>query len=69
MDLPDLTLSYAISIHKSQGCEFDAAVIPVTSGPPALFNRNLLYTAVTRAKKLVVLIGSRAAIARMIANN
>ena len=67
--LPDLTLPYAISTHKSQGCEFDAAVIPVTSGPPALFNRNLLYTAVTRAKKLVVLIGSRAAIARMIANN
>ena len=69
VDLPDLTLSYAISIHKSQGCEFDAAVIPVTSGPPTLFNRNLLYTAVTRAKKLVVLIGSRTGISRMISNN
>ncbi len=68
-EVSDLALSYAISIHKSQGCEFDVVMIPVTGGIPSLFNRNLLYTAVTRAKKLVVLIGSRENIKRMVDND
>ncbi len=68
-ELNELVLSYAITIHKSQGSEFDAVVIPVLSGPPMLLTRNLLYTAVTRAKKMVVLIGTKGCVARMIHNN
>ncbi len=68
-DINDLTLSYAISIHKSQGCEFDVVIVPVTGGHERLFNRNLLYTAITRAKKLVVLIGSKYSIKRMVDND
>ena len=68
-DLSELTLSYAITIHKSQGSEFDCVIIPVVSGPPMLLTRNLLYTAVTRAKKMVVLIGTKQCIARMVHNN
>ena len=68
-DLSELTLSYAITIHKSQGSEFDVVIIPVVSGPPMLLTRNLLYTAVTRAKKMVVLIGTKQCIARMVHNN
>ncbi|MCL2621929.1 MAG: ATP-dependent RecD-like DNA helicase [Firmicutes bacterium] len=67
-DLANLVLSYAITIHKSQGCEFDTAVIPVTSGAYMVLTRNLLYTAITRAKKLVVLVGSRENIAKMVNN-
>ena len=67
--LGELTLSYAITIHKSQGSEFDVVIIPVLSGPPMLLTRNLLYTAVTRAKKMVVLIGTKQCIARMVHNN
>ena len=62
-------MSYAITIHKSQGSEFDVVVIPVLSGPPMLLTRNLLYTAVTRAKKMVVLIGTKQCVARMVHNN
>lgn len=69
MDLNELVLSYAITIHKSQGSEFDVAVIPVNLGGGAIFNRNLLYTALTRAKKMVVLVGTKYAIKRMIDNN
>ena len=65
----DLVLSYAISIHKSQGSEFDVIIIPVTAGSPQLFTRNLLYTAITRAKKMVVLMGDANNIKRMINNN
>jgi len=68
-EMSELTLSYAITIHKSQGSEFDVVVIPVVSGPPMLLTRNLLYTAVTRAKKMVVLIGTKQCIARMVHNN
>ena len=68
-DIDDLTLAYAISVHKSQGCEFDVAVIAVTGGPPTLLTRNLLYTALTRAKKLAVLVGSRYNVERMVKNN
>ena len=68
-DLGELTLSYAITIHKSQGSEFDVVIIPVISGPPMLLTRNLLYTAVTRAKKMVVIIGTKQCVARMVHNN
>jgi len=68
-DLSEIVLSYAITIHKSQGSEFDCVIIPVLSGPPMLLTRNLLYTAVTRAKKMVVLVGSEACIKRMVRNN
>ena len=68
-ELDQLTLSYAITIHKSQGSEFDAVVIPILGGNPMLYSRNLLYTAVTRAKKLVVIIGNQLATINMIKNN
>ena len=68
-ELNQITLAYAITIHKSQGSEFDAVVIPLVSGAPIIITRNLLYTAITRAKKVVVLIGSKQSLARMIYNN
>lgn len=68
-ELSQLTLAYAITIHKSQGSEFDAVVIPLVSGAPVIITRNLLYTAITRAKKVVVLVGSKQNLARMIYNN
>ena len=68
-DINDLTLAYAISVHKSQGCEFDAVVLPIVGGPPTLLTRNLLYTAITRAKKLVVLVGTKYMIEKMVKNN
>ena len=67
-ELGDLDLAYAITVHKSQGSEYPAVILPVLSGPSGLFNRNLLYTAVTRAKKCVVILGSREGVERMIAN-
>lgn len=68
-DLYQITLAYAITIHKSQGSEFDCVVIPLVPGAPIIITRNLLYTAITRAKKAVVLIGSKQLLARMIHNN
>lgn len=68
-DLQQITLAYAITIHKSQGSEFDCVVIPLVPGAPIIITRNLLYTAITRAKKTVVLIGSKQLLARMIHNN
>ena len=65
----ELQSCYAMTIHKSQGSEFDAVVIPVVAGATQIITRNLLYTAVTRAKKLVVLVGPKKNIARMIFNN
>jgi len=67
--LDDLELAYCISVHKSQGSEFPAVVLPVWNWPPMLMTRNLLYTAVTRAKKLVVLVGKEDCARRMVANN
>ena len=55
--MEELTLSYAITVHKSQGSEFKAVIIPIFSGYSGFLNRNLLYTAVTRAKEMVILIG------------
>ncbi|MDO5026723.1 MAG: ATP-dependent RecD-like DNA helicase [Tissierellia bacterium] len=68
-DLSELSLSYAITIHKSQGSEFPVVVIPMVSGPYMLLSRNILYTAITRAKKLVVLVGSERVMKSMIENN
>lgn len=67
-DLAELVLSYAITIHKSQGSEFDVVIIPVVAGAPMLLTKNLLYTAVTRAKRMVVLVGTKQNIFRMVKN-
>ncbi len=66
--LEELELAYAITIHKSQGSEYPAVVIPLLTGPRMLMNRNLLYTAVTRAKKCVTLVGNDSTFQEMIAN-
>lgn len=66
--LDELELAYAITIHKSQGSEYPAVIIPLLSGPKMLFNRNILYTAVTRAKTCVAIVGSDAAVQAMIEN-
>ncbi len=68
-DIGELSLAYAITIHKSQGSEFDVVVIPIISGPSIILTRNLIYTAITRAKKMVVLVGSKKYLRRMISNN
>jgi exodeoxyribonuclease V alpha subunit len=68
-DLEQLILSYAITVHKSQGNEYPVVVIPVTTQHFLMLQRNLLYTAVTRAKKMVVLIGTKRAIAIAVKNN
>ena len=67
--LEELELAYAVTVHKSQGSEYRVVVIPVYSGPPMLLTRNLLYTAVTRAKELAVLVGEPTTLERMIDNN
>lgn len=66
--LEELELAYAVTIHKSQGSEYPAVVIPLLSGPRMLLNRNLLYTAVTRARKCVTLVGSEETFREMINN-
>lgn len=66
--LDELELAYAITIHKSQGSEYPAVVIPLLNGPSMLMNRNLLYTAVTRARKCVTLVGNDATFNQMIQN-
>jgi exodeoxyribonuclease V alpha subunit len=68
-NLIELTLAYAVTIHKSQGSEFDFVVIPVVGGAPTILTKNLLYTAVTRAKQFVMLVGSRKNISYMVHNN
>lgn len=66
--LEELELSYAVTIHKSQGSEYPAVIMPLLSGPRMLFNRNLLYTGVTRAKNCVTILGSSEMVCSMIAN-
>lgn len=66
--LDELELAYAITIHKSQGSEYPAVILPLLSGPQMLFNRNLLYTAVTRARKCVTVVGSEKTFEEMIQN-
>ena len=67
--LDELELAYAITIHKSQGSEYPAVIMPLLSGPKQLFNRNLLYTGVTRARNCLTILGNREIIGEMIANN
>ena len=67
-NLDELELAYAITIHKSQGSEYPAVVLPLLGGPKQLFNRNLLYTAVTRARKCVTIVGSAETVASMVEN-
>jgi exodeoxyribonuclease V alpha subunit len=68
-ELDELQLAYAITIHKAQGSEFSAVVIPLATQQFMLLQRNLIYTGVTRAKQLVVLIGQRKALAMAVTNN
>ncbi len=65
----DLDLAYATTVHKSQGNEFEAVVMPLFGGAPMLLYRNLLYTAVTRAKRLMIIVGSKNDIEKMVNNN
>lgn len=65
----DLDFAYAVTVHKSQGNEFDAVIIPMFPGPPQLYYRNLLYTAVTRAKKTLILVGNPHTVEMMVNNN
>ncbi|MBQ1272736.1 MAG: ATP-binding domain-containing protein, partial [Clostridia bacterium] len=66
--LEELEPAYAITVHKSQGSEFKAVILMVSEGADLLFTRNLLYTAMTRAKQLLILVGSPARISYMIGN-
>ena len=68
-DLEDVALAYAITVHKSQGSEYPAVVIPLVTQHYMMLQRNLLYTAVTRAKALVVLVGSSKALGIALRNN
>lgn len=68
-DVNQLSLAYAITIHKSQGSEFDVVIIPAIAGPSMILTRNLIYTAVTRAKKMVVIVGEQKNLKRMVSNN
>ena len=68
-DLDALEPAYCLSVHKSQGSEFPVVIMPVIGGPPMLLTRNLLYTAMTRARELVVLVGSEEVIRRMVEND
>lgn len=67
--LEELELAYAVTIHKSQGSEYPAVILPLLTGPKMLMTRNLLYTAVTRAKKCVTIVGVEAAVDEMVKNN
>lgn len=67
--LSELDLAYAITVHKSQGNEFDAVVMPLLGRHRNLHYRNLLYTAVTRAKKLLIIVGQRTTVAAMVEND
>ena len=68
MYLDELDLAYAITIHKSQGSEFPVVIIPAYMGAPLLMNRNLLYTGITRAKEMVVVVGIPKALKYMVDN-
>jgi exodeoxyribonuclease V alpha subunit len=67
--LDELELAYAVTVHKSQGSEYRVVIIPIVGGPPMLLTRNLLYTAVTRARELAVIVGSADTMHRMVDNN
>ncbi len=61
-DLDEIVLAYAVSVHKSQGCEYPAVIIPILTQHYLLLQRNLIYTAITRGRKLVVMVGTRKAL-------
>lgn len=65
----ELDLAYAVTVHKSQGSEFKAVILPLFSGSPQLFYRNLLYTAVTRAKEMVIIVGRPGVVEQMVSND
>lgn len=65
----ELELAYAVTVHKSQGSEYNAVVMPIADAPPKLLYRNLLYTAITRAKKLMIIVGSQDKMMSMVENN
>ena len=67
-ELDQLEHSYAITVHKSQGSEFDVVIMPIVRSAPMLLTRNLLYTAITRARKLLIIIGSNDVVNFMIRN-
>jgi exodeoxyribonuclease V alpha subunit len=67
-EMDEISLAYATSIHKSQGSEYPAVIIPLHTSHYLMLHRSILYTAVTRGKKLVVLVGSRKALAMAIRN-
>ena len=67
--LDELDHAYAITVHKSQGSEYPVVILPLYDCAPMLLSRNLLYTAVTRAAKMVILVGKEAVLARMVENN
>jgi exodeoxyribonuclease V alpha subunit len=69
MEADELVLAYAASVHKAQGSEYPCVVLPLLTQHYLMLQRNLLYTAVTRAKKLVVIVGSRKALAMAVRNN
>ena len=68
-DLDEIVLAYAVSVHKSQGSEYLAVIIPLLTQHYVLLQRNLIYTAVTRGRKLVVMVGTRKALAMGIKND
>ena len=68
-ELDELVLAYTISIHKSQGAEYPVVIIPVTTNHYIMLQRNLIYTGVTRGKRLVILVGTKKALAMAIRNN
>ena len=67
--LENIDLAYAVTVHKSQGCEFDRVIIALGKMNPLLYKRSLLYTAVTRAKKMVIIVGSEKTVMNMTANS
>jgi len=67
--LDDLELAYCVSVHKSQGSEFPVVILPIAGGAPMLMTRNLLYTALTRARNRIHLVGRRSGINRMVRND
>lgn len=67
--IEDITLAYAVTVHKSQGSEFPAVILPLFEGAQVLYTRNLLYTAVTRAKSILIIVGSAQKVGEMVRNN
>jgi exodeoxyribonuclease V alpha subunit len=65
----DVELAYAITVHKSQGSEYPFVIIPMTKSAPLLLTRNLLYTAITRAQRMVILLGDKSTFAQMVEND